>query len=178
MYASQESLVALNKAQIDALQSAALIGVDTVQRVAGLNAAAAASFTREALSAAQALGAGRLPGASSPLTDLFSSYPRQLLEIFQAAQGEMLKLMDSGMGQLSREALESAEKSLVHNVFPGGEWMATGIRNALGATVSSVDALQLMFKQLTEVSEATLKAATPVPAAAAPLGAAPRKRAA
>lgn len=170
MYATPETVVAMNKAQAAALVAAGQVCLDMAQRVAGLNATLAASLGQVVLAALRASSEGRTPQISTTVLENLTTYPRGVLEILQEAQGETMKVLDAGMGQFSREALEATEKALlVSGGVPGSEWVASALRNAMGATVSSVDALQIVFKQFTEASEAAVKASIPSAPALVPV---------
>ncbi len=162
MYATPETVVAMNKAHAAALVAAGQVCLDMAQRVVGLNATLTASVGQVVLAALRAPSEGQTPQISTTVLENLTTYPRDVIEILQEAQGETMKVLDAGMGQFSREALEATEKALlVHGGFPGGEWVASALRNAMGVTVSSVDALQIVFKQFTEASEAAVNRSIP-----------------
>lgn len=177
MYASNEAFAAMNKAQVESLAAVARLGFDTVERVSRLNLEAAGSLVHEAIAALRAAADGKVPEVAAPAAmEKLTGYSRRMLDILQGVQGEMLQMTDAGVARFNREVLESVEKSMLHSAVPGGDTVLTGLRNAMGAATSSMDAWQQMFKQVTEFAEASLKAATP--AAENTLKVVTRKRAA
>lgn len=173
MYASNEAFVALNKAQVESFVAAARAGFDAAERLARLNLEAASGLARHGIAALHSATQGRLPEADTNAT---SDYSRRLLQIFQDLQGQMVHLTDESLARFSREVLEASEKSLVHGAFPGGDTAVTGLRNAVGAATSSLDAFQQMFRQVTDFAEASLKTVSPAAPAAADAGKAAARR--
>ncbi|MFN9389844.1 MAG: hypothetical protein ACK6DF_09910, partial [Betaproteobacteria bacterium] len=74
-------------------------------------------------------------------------------------------------GACCRIALEAAEKSLVHGALPGGELTVSALRNALGAAISSMDALQIACRHFTELAEASSRGSAAGTSEPVPIGA-------
>lgn len=160
MYFSNEAFVAMNKVQVESLAAAARIVSDTSERLGRLNLDSASRAARDVIATLHAAAEGKAPASAVPAAvDTFGSYTRGLLEILHEAQGEWVQLVDAGMARFNRDVLETVERSVLNSV-PGGDAVVSGLRNAMGATTSSMDAVQQMFKQATEFAEASLKAAT------------------
>lgn len=171
MYATPELVVAMNKAQQETLAAAGRVWVEAVQRLVVLNSAMATRYTNALLASSGATGGGSVLRTGAFPVDLGSTYARELMEIFQAAQNHMVKLVDSGMDHFSREALEAAEKSLVHGALPGGELTVSALLNALGAAISSMDALQIACRHFTELAEASSRGSAAGTSEPVPIGA-------
>jgi hypothetical protein len=168
VYATPELVVAMNKAQLETLAAAGRVWVESVQRLVALNSSMATLCTNALLASFGASGGGSVLRNGAIPVDLGSNYAREVMEIFQAAQNDMVKLLDGGLDHFSREALEAAEKSLVHGALPGGEMTVSALRNALGAAISSMDAVQIACRHFTEATDASpgasaLRAGRPVP---------------
>jgi hypothetical protein len=162
VYASSEAFAAMNKAQIESLAAVARLGFDIVERVSRLNLEAAGSLAHEAIAALRPVADGKAAELAAPAAvERLTGYSRRLLEILQGVQGEMLQMTDADVARFNREVLEAVEKSMLHSALPGGDTVLTGMRNAMGAATSSMDAWQQMFRQVTEFAEASLKAASP-----------------
>lgn len=162
-----EQISTANKASIEAALTLANTAFASVEKLATLNLNTARSLledsvtnTKTLLSAKDAQELVSLQASlAQPTVEKIVAYGRSVYEISAAAQEDIGKILESQLGEVNKNisaALDKAAKSA-----PAGSDVAVAaVKSAIAAANSAYDSINKAAKQVAEIAEANVAAAT------------------
>ena len=167
MIKTPEQFAAANKATVDSLLSLANSALASAERIAALNLNTARSLVEDSVSSAKALmGAKDVQEALSiqaslaqPNVEKAVAYSRSVYEISAQTQEELAKMVEAQYAEFQKSVaglLDQAAKSA-----PAGSDVAVAaVKSAIAAANSAIDNMNKAAKQVAEITEANVAAAT------------------
>jgi len=165
MFKTPEQLATANKATVDSLLSLANTALASAERIAALNLNTARSLMEDSVSGAKALmGAKDVQEAiqaslAQPNVEKAVAYSRSVYEISAQTQEELSKMVEAQFGDFQKTVaglLDQAAKSA-----PAGSDVAVAaVKSAIAAANSAFDNMNKAAKQVAEIAEANVAAAT------------------
>lgn len=167
MFAMPDQFAASNKANIESALTVANSAFASVERLAALNLNVARSLLEESIANTKALlGAKDVQelmnlqtSFAQPLVEKAVAYNRSVYEIATQSQEEASKLVEGQIAELNKNlatALDKAAKSA-----PAGSDVAVAaVKSAIAAANSAFDSVSKAAKQVAEMTEANVTAAT------------------
>lgn len=167
MFNTPEQFAMANKAAVDSLLSLANAALASAERVAALNLNTARSVLEDGVSNAKALMGAKdvqeavsmQAGLAQPGVEKAVAYSRSVYEISAQAQEELSKMLESQFGEFQKQVatmLDTAAKSA-----PAGSDVAiAAVKSAIVAATSAFDNMNKAAKQVAEITEANVAAAT------------------
>jgi phasin family protein len=167
MYATPEQFVAASKANVEAMLTLANTAFANTERLAALNLNTARGFLEDSVANTKALlGAKDVQELMSlqtslaqPAVEKMVSFSRSVYEISAQAQEEMSKVFESQIAEMNKSVailLDKAAKSA-----PAGSDVAVAaVKSAIAAANSAYDSMNKAAKQVAEITEANVTAAT------------------
>ena len=167
MFATPEQFTAANKANVENLLTVANNAFASAERLAALNLNTARSFLEDSMANAKALLAVKdvqelvslQTAMAQPLVEKAVAYNRSVYEIASQSQEEVSKLVEAQIADLNKSlaaALDKAAKSA-----PAGSDVAVAaVKSAIAAANSAYDSVTKAAKQVAEIAEANVAAAT------------------
>lgn len=167
MSINTEQFAAANKAAVDSLLSVANTALASAERIATLNLEATRSAIEESASNVKALmGAKDVQEAlkiqaelAKPNVDKAVAYSKSAYEIATQTQGEFTKMVEAQFGDFQKNVasmLDQAAKSAP----AGSETAVSAVKSAFAAANSAFDNMNKAAKQVAEIAEANVAAAT------------------
>lgn len=187
MFATPEQLATANKANVEALLNLANTAFASAERLAALNLNTARSMLEDSVSGAKAvLGAKDVQelitvqtNFAQPSVEKTVAYSRSLYEISAQTQEEFSKVVEAQFSELNRNVAAMLDKA-AQSAPAGSDVAVAAMKSAIAAANSAYDSINKAAKQVAEIAEANVAAATTatvkaVGAAAATPKAAPKK---
>jgi len=167
MLTTPDQLAAANKANVEALLTLANTAFASAERLAALNLNAARDGLEESVNNTKALlGAKDLQEAISmqatlaqPAVEKAVAYSRSVYEIFTQTQEELSKLIETQFAEANKNVASSLDKAV--KAAPAGSDVAVAaVKSAIAAANSAYDTMSKAAKQVAEIAEANVAAAT------------------
>jgi phasin family protein len=167
MFTTPEQFAAANKASVDAMLSLANTALASAERIAALNLNTARSMLEDGVANTKALlGAKDVKEAISvqaaqaqPNVEKAVAYTRSVYEISAQSKEEVSKLLEGQFGDFQKQVaglLDQAAKSA-----PAGSDVAVAaVKSAIAAATSAFDNMNKAAKQVADIAEANVTAAT------------------
>ena len=167
MFATPDQLVSANKANVEALLTLANTAFASAERLATLNLGVARSALEDSVANVKTLlgvkDAQELLSLQStlaqPAVEKVVAYARNVYEISAQTQEEFSKVFEAQFAELNKNiaaALDKAAKSA-----PAGSDVAVAaVKSAIAAANSAFDSMNKAAKQVVEITEANVAAAT------------------
>ncbi|MCB1961174.1 MAG: phasin family protein [Rhodocyclaceae bacterium] len=167
MFATPEQFAATNKANVENVLVLANAAFASVERLSALNLNTARSFLEDGVANTKALLAVKdaqefvtLQSALvQPAVEKLVAYSRSVYEIATQSQEEVSKLVEGQVAEINKgvaAALDQAAKSA-----PAGSDVAVAaVKSAIAAANSAYDNMNKTAKQVAEIAEANVAAAT------------------
>jgi phasin family protein len=188
MFATPEQLVSANKANVESLLTLANTAFASAERLAALNLNVARSALEDYVANVKAVLSVKDPQEfmslqttlAQPAVEKIVSYSRSVYEISAQTQEEFSKVWETQFAEINKNvaaALDQAAKSA-----PAGSDVAVAaVKSAIAAANSAYDSINKAAKQVAEITEANVAAATNATVkavgAAAPTAPKPKKAA-
>ncbi len=184
-YAIPEQFAAANKAYVESLLTIANTAFTSAERLAALNLNTARSMLEDSVGTAKSLmsikDVQELLGSQStlaqPAMEKVVAYSRSVYEIGSQTQEELGKVFEAQYAELNKNvstALDKAAKSA-----PAGSDVAVAaVKSAIAAANSAYDSINKAARQVAEIAEANVAAATTATVKAAGTAAPKAKKAA
>ena len=186
MFATPEQIVASSKTNMENALSIANSAFANVERLSALNLNTARTMLEDAMSSTKSLLAAKdaqelitlQTAMVQPLVEKAVAYNRSVYEITSQSQEEVSKMIEAQIAELNKNlsaALDKAAKSA-----PAGSDVAVAaVKSAIAAANSAYDSVNKAAKQVAEIAEANVAAATnaTVKAVSTSTKAAPKKAA-
>ncbi len=167
MYTVPEQLASSNKANIEALLTIANTAFASAERLAALNLNTARSILEDSVTTAKTLlGAkdvqelvGLQSTLSQPALEKAVAYSRSLYEIATQTQEELTKVVEAQYSDINKNVSTALDKA-VKNAPAGSDVAVAAVKSALAAANSAYDSVTKAAKQVAEIAEANVAAAT------------------
>lgn len=167
MFKTPEQFAAANKASVDAMLSLANTALASAERFAALNLNTARTMLEDGVANTKAILAAKDPqeamavqaSLAQPNVEKAVAYGRSLTEISAQSKEEVAKLLEGQFGDFQKQVaslLDQAAKSA-----PAGSDVAVAaVKSAIAAATSAFDNMNKAAKQVADIAEANVTAAT------------------
>lgn len=180
-----EQLTAAQKANAEVMTALLRTAFDGVERLTALNMAASREFFNNTMAGTQQLLSAKDPSAVAKLnTELaqpnavkWMDYSRSVYELVSEMQKEVTSVMEAQYSSFTKNANSAVEKAKT-SAPVGGDVFAATMQSMLNASTKAFDNMTGMAKQLSDIAEANMAAASKVAAPAKSATAAAAKKAA
>lgn len=170
MYQSPDQFAALNKSQIDTALRFAGVALQGTQRLVALQIEVAKSVLADSVSNVKTLAnvkdpqelAGLRSSLVQPNIEKAGAYARNVYSIAAATQSELSKIVESQVEEFNKNVVAVLDKA-TKNAPAGADFAITAVKSAVAAANATYDNLSKAAKQLAEITEANVAAATQVP---------------
>lgn len=180
-----EQLAAAQKANAEVMMALMRTAFEGMEKLAALNMAASREFfnnsvanTQQLLAARDAQELARINSAiAQPNVQKLMDYSRSVYDLVTQMQSELSSVMDAQYSTFSKKASATIEKTSAQAPV-GGDIFAAAMKSMLDATNQAFGNMQNMARQMTEIADANLQAASSATAKAVSAGAtaAPAKK--
>lgn len=162
-----EQLAAAQKANAEVMMTLLRTAFNGVERMTALNIAASRELfsntvanTQQLMSAKDAGSVAKLNAdLAKPNLDKWMEYSRNVYDLVASMQKEVTSVMEAQYSDFSKNASSAVEKATA-SAPVGGDVFAATMKSMLGASTKAFDNMNSMAKQLTELAEANVKAAS------------------
>lgn len=170
-FVSPEQLAAAGKANVEASVEAMVFLANTAfastERLAALNLNAARTLLEDSVANAKTLLAAKDSQAfvnaqtalAQPAVEKAVAYSRSVYEIATQTQGELNKLLESQVSTLNKNVVTALDQ-VVKTSPAGSDVAVAAVKQAIAAANSAYDSISQAAKQVTEIAEANVAAAT------------------
>ncbi len=164
-----EQLTAAQKANAEVMMALMRTAFNGVERLTALNMAASREFfnntvanAQQLLSAKDAAAVAKLNSElAQPNVDKLMSYSRSVYDLVSEMQKEITSVMEAQYSSFTKNA-ESAVAKAKASAPVGGDVFAATMQSMLGASTKAFDQMTSMAKQLSDIAEANIEAASKV----------------
>ncbi|MDR2637281.1 MAG: phasin family protein [Zoogloeaceae bacterium] len=166
-FPSSEQFAVANKAVVDSLLSLASTALDSAERVAALNLNTARSVLEDSVSNTKALLNVKDPqealslqaSLAQPSVEKAVAYTRSIYEISDQAKENIARQVSANFADWQKQSSSLMEQ--VSKSSPVGSDVAVAaLKSAIAATNSAFDSMSKAAKQVSEITEANVAAAT------------------
>lgn len=167
MFATPEQLASANKANIETLLTLANTAFASAERLAALNLNAAREVLEDGMNNTKALfGAKDLQEAISlqatlaqPTMEKAVAYSRSVYEISAQTQEEFSKLVEAQFAEMNKNVASTLDKA-AKSAPAGSDVAVAAVKSAIAAANSAYDTMSKAARQVAEIAEANVAAAT------------------
>jgi len=167
MLTTPEQLATANKANVEAMLTLANTAFASAERLAALNLNTARSTLEDAVNNAKALlGAKDLQEVISlqatlaqPAVEKAVAYSRNVYEISAQTQDEFSKLVEAQFAEVNKNVASTLDKA-AKSAPAGSDVAVAAVKSAIAAANSAYDTMSKAAKQVAEIAEANVAAAT------------------
>lgn len=166
-YAIPEQVAAANKANVEAMLTLANTAFASIERIAALNLNTARTLLEDAVSNTKTLLSikdvqelATIQGAlAQPALEKAVAYSRSVYEIATQTQEELSKVFESQYSEASKNVSAALDKA-AKNAPAGSDVAVAAVKSAIAAANSAYDNISKAAKQVAEIAEANVSAAT------------------
>lgn len=167
MFATPEQFAATSKANIEVVLTLANTAFANTERLAALNLNTARSMLEDGVTNAKALLAVKdvqelisLQAAiAQPMLEKAVAYSRNVYEITAQTQEEISKVIEGQMAEANKNVAAALEKA-AKSAPAGSDVAVAAVKSAIAAANSAYDSMSKAAKQVAEITEANVAAAT------------------
>ena len=167
MFKTPEQFAAANKAPVDSLLSLANTALASAERIAALNLNTTRSVIEDSVTNARAIAAAKDPQEAAsiaasqvqPNVEKAVAYSRSVFEITAQTQEELSKMVESQFGEFQK-TVSSLLDTAANSAPAGSEVAVAAVKSAIAAANSAFDNMNKAAKQVAEIAEANVAAAT------------------
>lgn len=167
MYTTPEQFAGANKANVENLLTIANTAFASAERLAALNLNAARTLLEDSVNNAKALLAVKdvqelvsmQAALAQPAFEKAVVYSRSIYEIAAQTQDEFTKIFDSQYVELNKNVTSALDKA-VKNAPAGSDVAVAAVKSAIAAANSAYETMNKAAKQVAEMAEANVAAAT------------------
>lgn len=167
MIQTPEQFASLNKASFEMMLTAARVSMAGFERLASLNLQAARSSFEESSDMMKSFfevkdvkSLSELTSTSmQPAADKVSSYAKHCYDIASETSAELARLVEKQMADGNKQ-LFAAIDSMARNAPAGSEGVMTLVKSAVSAANTAFDQVSRATKQVVEMTEANVAAAS------------------
>lgn len=167
MFTTPEQIAATSKANVDAVLNAANTTFASAERLAALNLNTARAVLEESVANTKSMLSakdlqelmGLQASMAQPMLEKAVAYSRSVYEIASQTQEELSKVAEIRMSEVNKDMAAALEK--IAKSAPGGSEVAVAaVKSAIAAANSAYDSMNKAAKQVAEIAEANVAAAT------------------
>ncbi|MDX9994327.1 MAG: phasin family protein [Rhodocyclaceae bacterium] len=167
MYTTPEQFAGANKANVETLLTIANTAFASAERLAALNLNTARTLLEDSVNNAKSLLAvkdvqelvGMQAALAQPAFEKAVAYSRSIYEIATQTQEEFSKIFDSQYVELNKNVSTALDKA-AKNAPAGSDVAVAAVKSALAAANSAYETMNKAAKQVAEMAEANVAAAT------------------
>ncbi len=167
MNATTEQLANANKANVETLLSLANTAFASAERLAALNLNTARAMLEDSVAGAKALLAVKdvqqliamQSTLAQPAVEKAVAYSRSAYEIATQTQEELTKVVESQVSEINRNVAAALDKA-AKNAPAGSDVAVAAVKSAIAAANSAYDSMSKAARQVAEISQANIAAAT------------------
>ncbi|GMU49524.1 MAG: hypothetical protein AMXMBFR31_17500 [Candidatus Desulfobacillus denitrificans] len=167
MLTTPEQLATANKANVEAMLTLANTAFASAERLAALNLNTARAVLEDGMNNAKALlGAKDLQEVISlqatlaqPSVEKAVAYSRSVYEISAQTQDEFSKLVEAQFAEVNKNVASTLDKA-AKSAPAGSDVAVAAVKSAIAAANSAYDTMSKAAKQVAEIAEANVAAAT------------------
>jgi phasin family protein len=167
MYTTPEQLAGANKANVETLLTIANTAFASAERLAALNLNTARILLEDSVNNAKTLLAAKdvqelvsmQTALAQPAFEKAVAYSRSVYEIATQTQDEFSKIFDSQYVELNKNVASTLDK-VAKNAPAGSDVAVAAVKSALAAANSAYETMNKAAKQVAEMAEANVAAAT------------------
>ena len=167
MFNTPEQFAAANKATVDSLLTLANTALASAERIAALNLNTARSMLEDGVANAKAmLGAKDAQeffsvqaSIAQPSLEKAVAYSRSVYEISAQSKEEISKLIEAQFADFQKQVLALLEKA-TKNAPAGSDVAVSAVKSAIAAATSAFDSMNKAAKQVADIAETNVAAAT------------------
>ena len=167
MSINPEQFAAANKAAVDSLLSVANTALASAERIATLNLETARSVLEDSVSNAKALMSAKDPqealsiqaSLAQPSVEKVVAYSKSVYEISTETQEQLAKMVEAQFGDFQKSVAEMLEKA-AKSAPAGSDVAVAAVQSAIAAATSAFDNMRKTAKQVTELAQNNVAAAT------------------
>ena len=185
MFATPEQFAAANKASVEAMLSLANTALASAERIAALNLNTARSLLEDGVANTKAILGAKDPqeamavqaSLAQPNVEKAVAYTRSVYEISAQSKEEVSKLLEGQFGDFQKQVAGLLDKA-AKSAPAGSDVAVNAVKSAIAAATSAFDSMNKAAKQVAEIAEANVAAATNATVKAVGTTAAGKKKAA
>jgi len=170
-FAAPEQLVAASKANIETMLSQANSAFAKAERLTALNLNTARSVLEDGVANTKAVLAVKDPqelvklqaSLTQPLVEKAVAYARSVYEIASEGQEEFAKVFETQLAELNKFFVTSLDQA-AKSAPAGSEPIFAAAKQAIATANNAYDSMTKAAKQVSELAEANVAAATKAPA--------------
>jgi phasin family protein len=167
MYTTPEQFVNANKANVETLLTIANTAFASAERIAALNLNTARAMLEDSVNSVKTLmGAKDLQelvslqaSLAQPAVEKAIAYAKSLYEITSQTQEEFSKIFDSQYAEMNKSVAEALDKA-AKSAPAGSDVAVAAVKSALAAANSAYETMNKAARQVAEMAEANVAAAT------------------
>jgi len=167
MFATPEQFAAANKASVDAMLTLANTALASAERIAALNLNTARSLLEDGVANTKAILGAKDPqeaiaiqaSLAQPNVEKAVAYTRSVYEISAQSKEEVSKLLEGQFGDFQKQVAGLLDKA-AKNAPAGSDVAVSAVKSAIAAATSAFDSMNKAAKQVAEIAEANVAAAT------------------
>jgi phasin family protein len=167
MSINTEQFAAANKAAVDSLLSVANTALASAERIATLNLETARSVLEDSVSNAKAIMGAKDPqealtiqaSLAKPNVEKAVAYGKSVYEISAETQEQLAKMVEAQFGDFQKNVAAMLEKA-AKSAPAGSDVAVAAVQSAIAAANSAFDNMNKAAKQVAEITEANVAAAT------------------
>ncbi|NTV70569.1 MAG: phasin family protein [Azonexaceae bacterium] len=167
MSINPEQFAAANKAAVDSLLSVANTALASAERIASLNLETARSVLEDSVSGAKALMGAKDPqealsiqaSLAQPSVEKAVAYSKSVYEISTETQEQLAKMVEAQFGDFQKNVASMLEKA-AKSAPAGSDVAVAAVQSAIAAANSAFDNMRKTAKQVTELAQSNVAAAT------------------
>jgi phasin family protein len=167
MSINPEQFAAANKAAVDSLLSVANTALASAERIASLNLETARSVLEDSVSGAKALMGAKDPqealsiqaSLAQPSVEKAVAYSKSVYEISTETQEQLAKMVEAQFGDFQKNVASMLEKA-AKSAPAGSDVAVAAVQSAIAAANSAFDNMRKTAKQVTDMAQSNMAAAT------------------
>lgn len=167
MIKTNEQFAVANKAAVDSLLTVANTSLATAERLAALNLNTVRAFIADSAANSAALFAVKdVQGfvalqttLAKPAVEKAVAYSRSVYEISAQTQEEFAKVLEAQFGGFQKQVADLLDKA-AKSAPAGSDVAVAAVKSAIAAATSAFDSMNKAAKQVAEITEANVAAAT------------------
>lgn len=167
MSINPEQFAAANKAAVDSLLSVANTALASAERIASLNLETARTVLEDSVSSAKALMGAKDPqeamsiqaSLTQPNIEKAVAYSKSIYEISTETQEQLTKMVEAQFGDFQKNVASMLEKA-AKSAPAGSDVAVAAVQSAIAAANSAFDNMRKTAKQVTDMAQTNMAAAT------------------
>ncbi|MCB1890013.1 MAG: phasin family protein [Rhodocyclaceae bacterium] len=167
MFVTPEQFAATGKANVESLLSVANAAFASAERLTALNLNTARAVLEDGVANAKSLMGAKdvqelvaLQSAmAQPMVEKAVAYSRNVYEIATQTQEELSKMVEAQLTEANKNVAEALDKA-AKSAPAGSDVAVAAVKQAIAAANSAYDSMTKAAKQVAEIAEANVTAAT------------------